>query len=64
MPNQSLLSRREKEVAALAAQGASNAQISAELYVSVRTVESHLYAAFRKLGITRRDQLFDALREE
>jgi DNA-binding NarL/FixJ family response regulator len=58
------LSRREREVAVFAAQGATNTQISAALYVSVRTVESHIYATFRKLGITRRDQLADALREE
>jgi DNA-binding CsgD family transcriptional regulator len=57
------LSRRERETALLAAQGASNAQIAEALYVSTRTVECHLYAAFRKLGITRRHQLAQALRD-
>jgi len=55
------LSRRERETATLAADGNTNAQIATDLSVSVRTVESHLYAAFAKLGITHRDQLTDAL---
>ena len=55
------LSRREREIATLAAQGATNAQIAAELSVSVRTVETHLYHAFAKLGVAERSQLSDAL---
>ena len=51
------LSRRQREVALLAAQGASNAEIARTLSLSVRTVESHLYAAFAKLGLTARDEL-------
>lgn len=51
------LSRRQREVALLAAQGASNAEIASALSLSVRTVESHLYAAFAKLGLTARDEL-------
>jgi DNA-binding CsgD family transcriptional regulator len=51
------LSRRQREVALLAAQGASNAEIANALSLSVRTVESHLYAAFAKLGLTARDEL-------
>ena len=39
------LSRRQREVALLAAQGATNAEIADVLSLSVRTVESHLYAA-------------------
>jgi DNA-binding NarL/FixJ family response regulator len=58
------LSRRERETAKLAASGATNAQIAAELSVSERTVESHLYAAYAKLGITDRKQLLDALGEQ
>ncbi len=41
-----------------------HAQIAEELSVSVRTVESHLYSAFAKLGITDRTQLSDALDQE
>ena len=51
------LSRRQREVALMAAQGASNAEIASALSLSVRTVESHLYAAFAKLGLTARDEL-------
>jgi DNA-binding NarL/FixJ family response regulator len=55
------LSRRQREVALLAAQGATNVEIAQSLSVSVRTVESHLYAAFAKLGLTARDELGSAL---
>ena len=55
------LSRRQREVALLAAQGATNAEIASALSLSVRTVESHLYAAFAKLGLTAREELSAAL---
>lgn len=55
------LSRRQREVALLAAQGASNVEIANALCLSVRTVESHLYAAFAKLGLTTREELPSAL---
>jgi ATP/maltotriose-dependent transcriptional regulator MalT len=55
------LSRRQREVALLAAQGATNAEIASALSLSVRTVESHLYAAFAKLGLTAREELAFAL---
>ena len=55
------LSRRQREVALLAADGASNAEIADALSLSVRTVESHLYAAFAKLGLTARDELNSVL---
>jgi DNA-binding CsgD family transcriptional regulator len=51
------LSETEERVAALAAQGRSNLQIAAELYVSVRTVEAHLSHIYRKLGVRRRAEL-------
>ncbi|QAY59884.1 helix-turn-helix transcriptional regulator [Microbacterium protaetiae] len=56
------LSRRERDVAMLAADGLSNAAIAERLVVSVRTVESHLYQAFGKLGVQRREELAAALR--
>jgi DNA-binding CsgD family transcriptional regulator len=51
------LTRRERDIARLAAEGRSNAEIADRLQVSVRTVEGHLYQAFAKLGVTRRSDL-------
>lgn len=51
------LSDREREVALLARSGLSNREISTRLYVSVRTVENHMYRALRKLGLERRSEL-------
>ena len=45
------LSRREMEVAELVADGATNAQVAARLFISERTVESHLASIFNKLGV-------------
>lgn len=48
------LTRREREVAELAAQGNSNKDIATHLYLSPRTVEDHLSRVLRKLGLTGR----------
>jgi len=53
----SSLSPQELQIALLAAQGLTNRQIGARLYLSHRTVGSHLYRIFPKLGITFRSQL-------
>ena len=55
------LTRRELEIATLAARGMTDADIAATLVLSVRTVESHLAAGYRKLGINSRRGLRDAL---
>jgi DNA-binding CsgD family transcriptional regulator len=55
------LTPSERTVAELAAAGRSNREIAAELVVSVRTVESQLSAAYRKLDIRSRAALRDAL---
>lgn len=55
------LSRREREVARLAARGLSNKEIADQLVLSTRTVESHLYQAFAKLGVSSRAELAGVL---
>jgi len=51
------LTPQELQIAQLAAEGLSNRQIGEQLYLSHRTVGSHLYHLFPKLGITRRSEL-------
>jgi predicted ATPase/DNA-binding CsgD family transcriptional regulator len=51
------LSAREQELVTLVAQGRTNAQIAAELYISVRTVSSHLDRIRDKTGCRRRADL-------
>lgn len=57
------LSRREREIAALAAEGLSARAISELLVVSVRTVENHLQHVYTKLGVAGRHELEVAMRE-
>jgi DNA-binding CsgD family transcriptional regulator len=52
-----LLTRRERDIVALAVRGLTDRQIAAELQVSIRTVEGHLYRSYAKLNIKGRDQL-------
>ena len=51
------LTEREREVAALIAQGKSNREIADTLVVGVRTVEAHISNIFSKLGYTSRAQI-------
>jgi non-specific serine/threonine protein kinase len=51
------LSARERELVTLVAQGCTNAQIAAQLYISVRTVGSHLDRIRDKTGCRRRVDL-------
>jgi len=55
------LSPQELQIAQLAAEGMSNKEIGQQLFVSHRTVTTHLYRIFPKLGITARGQLRAAL---
>ncbi|WP_265523202.1 helix-turn-helix transcriptional regulator [Oerskovia flava] len=55
------LTEQEVRIAELAADGLSNKEIGARLYLSPRTVGGHLYKIYPKLGITTRAQLRDAL---
>ena len=52
-----VLSAREAELAKLAAQGLSNAEIAERLVLSVRSVETYLYRAMHKLGVNDRRDL-------
>jgi DNA-binding CsgD family transcriptional regulator len=55
------LTASQRRVAVLAARGESNRAIAAALFVTVRTVENHLAAAYLKLGISSRGELGQAL---
>ncbi len=55
--NFALLSRREIEVARLAAKGYTNAQIAEELFISTETVKSHMNSIMEKLKISSRKEL-------
>ncbi|MEH1058356.1 AAA family ATPase [Micromonospora sp. CPCC 206171] len=56
-----VLTPQQQQIALLAAQGMTNKQIGARLALSPRTVATHLYQLFPKLGVTSRAGLRDAL---
>jgi DNA-binding CsgD family transcriptional regulator len=62
-PASEILTPQELQIARMAASGMSNREIAEQLYLSHRTVASHLYRAFPKLGITSRNQLHVALQD-
>jgi DNA-binding CsgD family transcriptional regulator len=51
------LTPHERQVVSVVAGGASNEEASAELFLSVKTIEKHLTSAYRKLGVRSRSQL-------
>jgi DNA-binding CsgD family transcriptional regulator len=58
------LTPQELQIARLAAEGLTNRDIGERLYLSHRTVSSHLHTVFPKLGITSRTELGAVLRGE
>jgi DNA-binding NarL/FixJ family response regulator len=55
------LTKTERRVAELVAAGLTNREVAAQLFSSVRTVEGHLAAAYRKLGVRSRTELARAI---
>jgi DNA-binding CsgD family transcriptional regulator len=51
------LTRREAQIAALAARGSTNQEIADQLVLSVRTVETYVYRAMNKRGVANRHEL-------
>jgi predicted ATPase/DNA-binding CsgD family transcriptional regulator len=58
------LTRREREIAGLVADGLGNREIAGRLYLSKRTVDSHIEHIFAKLGFSSRTELADWVRAQ
>jgi DNA-binding CsgD family transcriptional regulator len=61
LPIRERLTAQELKVAILARQGLTNKEIGEELFLAPPTINFHLRAVYRKLGLRRRAELRDAL---
>lgn len=52
-----VLTRRQRDIAERVVAGASSREVASDLVVSIRTVDNHLAAIYRKLGVSGRDEL-------
>jgi DNA-binding CsgD family transcriptional regulator len=57
VPGLKTLTDAERRVAALAAVGYTNREISGKLYITISTVEQHLTRIYRKLNVRQRSDL-------
>jgi DNA-binding CsgD family transcriptional regulator len=57
------LSGREREIATLIGKGHSNKEIADALFMSVRTVEGHIYRACTRMGLNNRSKLADVVQQ-
>jgi DNA-binding CsgD family transcriptional regulator len=55
------LTPQQRQIVRLASDGLTNAQIGGRLFLSPRTVASHLYRSYPKLGVAGRHQLRDVI---
>ena len=55
------LTPQQRQIVRLASEGLTNAQIGDRLFLSPRTVSSHLYRSYPKLGVADRHQLRDVI---
>lgn len=56
------LTKREKEIFLLVIAGKTNKDIQDELYISLKTVKTHLYNIYRKLNVQNRLQLMNVIK--
>jgi len=57
------LTNREKEIMALLLEGKTNNEIEKELFISLKTVKSHVYNIYQKLNVKNRLQMINTIRD-
>ena len=57
LDGEAALTPRQRQILRLAAAGKTNKAIAQELFLSIKTVETHLAAGYRKLGVSSRDEI-------